>query len=100
MTQTIGIPSGENETVALVSLSPREIDILTFIEEGRGPCEIADELGLTEKTVRNNVFRLCQGLWLNSRVDLMIWARQNPQAKEGKPARAGLRRPPALDKAA
>jgi len=76
----------------LVALSPREIDILSLTCQGKRTREIARRLGLSIRTVDDYTWRLCQGLQLRGRVELIIWGHQNPRALAGVPVHAGLHR--------
>jgi DNA-binding NarL/FixJ family response regulator len=77
----------------LVALSPREIDVLSLTCQGRRTSEIARQLGLSLRTVDSYIWRLCQGLALRGRIELMVWGHQNPKALSGAPAHPGLHRP-------
>jgi DNA-binding NarL/FixJ family response regulator len=77
----------------LVALSPREIDVLSLTCQGKGTREIARRLNLSIRTVNDYIWRLCQGLQLRGRAELIIWAHQNPRALSGAPAHPGLHRP-------
>lgn len=81
---------GRKGQPALVALSRREIDVLFGVARAWRPAEIAEEFGLLTSTVEAYIWRLCQALTLRGKCELMIWVYQNPQALEGKLARAGL----------
>lgn len=90
-----GVPTvtrtpGSKGTPDLVSLSPRETDIVDLVGRGKSPVEIAAALGLSPKTVADYIHLLNQALGLRGRADLMRWCWQNPQIREGKPAHSGL----------
>ena len=75
-----------------MALSRREADVARCVVAGLSYPEIAVELGITEKTAQDYVWRLCQGLWLRSRRELATWCVQNPRAigASRSPAAAGL----------
>lgn len=87
MNRTIGMRRGETD---LVSLSPQEIEVARLVARNKRPREIAEAMDLGPPSVRTYIFRLCQGLGLKGRTELLLWGLQNPQALDGKPARAGL----------
>ncbi len=83
-------------------LTPREEDIVRLVEEGLTNRQIAQELKLSEYTVRNNLFRIFEKLGVSTRVELTLYALNNlvPAAEknDGGPARAAalsLRKRPA-----
>lgn len=71
--QRPSIPDG----VALEGLSPREIDVLQLLAEGKTNREIGESLNLSEKTVRNYVSRIYDVLNLHSRTRAALWATEN-----------------------
>ncbi|MER3401439.1 MAG: DNA-binding response regulator [Thermoflexus sp.] len=59
---------------AFKDLTPRELQILVRIAEGKTNREIAEELFLTEKTVRNYVSIILDKLGLSNRVEAAAYA--------------------------
>ncbi|MFB5660268.1 response regulator [Alteribacillus sp. HJP-4] len=59
------------------SLTPREIDIMRKIGEGRSNKEIADELGLSVGTVKNHISVMLDKLELRDRTQIAIYAIRN-----------------------
>ncbi len=55
-------------------LSEREIQILKLVAQGYTNLEIAAELGLSEKTVRNRLSEIFQKLHLNNRTQAALYA--------------------------
>lgn len=84
--------SNRNGVAPLVALSPREADILRFVVQHRSIPDIAVALDLAPKSVSDYIWRLCQGLGLRSKMELLLWGMQNPGAigEDRLPARAGL----------
>jgi DNA-binding NarL/FixJ family response regulator len=59
------------------ALSQRELDILKLLANGMSNREIAQELFLTEGTVKNYITRILQQLQLRDRTQAALWAQQN-----------------------
>lgn len=78
-------PPGSDDDV-LAGLSPQERRILDFITEGLTNLEIADQLGLAEKTIRNYVSNLLGRLGMRNRTQVAAYLAQ----------RAAGRIPPAM----
>jgi pimeloyl-ACP methyl ester carboxylesterase/DNA-binding CsgD family transcriptional regulator len=60
---------------AFAQLSPRERDILRLLTEGLSNSEIAERLGISEKTVRNHLSHLFDKLGVWSRTQAVVFAR-------------------------
>ena len=56
-------------------LTPRQVEVLRLLEQGRSTKQIAAELHLSTETVRNHVRRLFQALGVNSRLEAVAVAR-------------------------
>ena len=56
-------------------LTPRQVEVLRLLEQGRSTKQIAAELHLSTETVRNHVRRLFQALGVNSRLEAVAAAR-------------------------
>jgi DNA-binding NarL/FixJ family response regulator len=63
------------EDGAFASLSPREREILARLTEGLSNAEIAERLGVSEKTVRNHLSHLFDKLGVWSRAQAIVLAR-------------------------
>jgi DNA-binding NarL/FixJ family response regulator len=59
-------------------LTPRELDVLRLLGEGRANKSIAAALGITERTARTHVSKILAKLGLSSRTQAALWA-----AREG-----------------
>jgi DNA-binding NarL/FixJ family response regulator len=55
-------------------LTPREVDVVTLVGEGKANKEIARELGIRERTARTHVSSALRKLQLSSRTQLALWA--------------------------
>lgn len=58
-------------------LSKREIDVLKLIGQGKNNQEIAQELFLSEGTVKNYVTTILGKLEMRDRIQVALWAQQN-----------------------
>jgi DNA-binding NarL/FixJ family response regulator len=58
-------------------LSQRELEILKLIKQGKNNREIAQELHLTEGTVRNYVSQIFSQLGVRDRIQAVLWAQQH-----------------------
>ena len=63
------------EAAAFAALSPREREVLRLISAGLANAEIAERLGISEKTVRNHVSNLFDKLGVWSRAQAIVFAR-------------------------
>jgi DNA-binding NarL/FixJ family response regulator len=67
----------EEATDELLVLSDRENEILQFVAQGMRNREIADRLGIAEKTVKNHVSNILKALQVNSRTEAAMKAVKN-----------------------
>jgi DNA-binding NarL/FixJ family response regulator len=58
-------------------LTPREFEILRLLAEGLSNKEIAAQLNLSEKTVKNRISEILSKLGVCNRTQAAIWAREN-----------------------
>ena len=56
-------------------LTPRQVEVLRLLEQGRSTKQIAAELHLSNETVRNHIRRLFRALGVNSRLEAVAAAR-------------------------
>ena len=56
-------------------LTPRQVEVLRLLEQGRSTKQIAAELHLSTETVRNHIRRLFRTLGVNSRLEAVAAAR-------------------------
>ena len=67
--------AGRGRTTGGVSrLTPRELEILSLVRRGRRNREIAAELGVEEKTIKNHLNSIYSKLDLGSRIEAMATA--------------------------
>lgn len=64
------------ERMPAVELTPRERDVLLCITQGRSNREIAEELGIAEKTVRIHVSSMLEKMGVRDRTQATIYALQ------------------------
>ncbi len=68
--------SPPDDAVAFPELTPREVQILRLVADQLTNPEIAGRLGLTEKTVRNNVSAIFTKLRVATRAQVIVAARE------------------------
>ena len=56
-------------------LTPRQLEVLRLLEQGRSTPQIAAELHLSTQTVRNHINRLLRALGIHSRLEAVALAR-------------------------
>jgi DNA-binding NarL/FixJ family response regulator len=64
----------QRQTIAFYGLSARELEVLAEVAKGKSNAEIADGLGLAEKTVRNHVSAILTKLGLSNRIEAATYA--------------------------
>jgi DNA-binding NarL/FixJ family response regulator len=57
-------------------LTPRQIEVLRLLEQGRTTTQIAAELHLSHETVRNHIRRLMHRLGAHTRLEAVVLARR------------------------
>lgn len=57
------------------ALSPRQIECLTWVQEGKSSRDIGIILGISHRIVERHVFRACQKLGVKTRLQAVIRAR-------------------------
>jgi PAS domain S-box-containing protein len=57
-------------------LTPRQIEVLRLLEQGRTTVQIADELHLSPETVRNHIRHLMRRLGAHTRLEAVMLARR------------------------
>jgi len=62
------------QTPLLDGLTPRELEVLKLIAGGLTNCEIAEELTISEKTVKNHINNIFSKLHVNDRSQAILYA--------------------------
>ena len=70
------VARGTAAPVALNALTPREVEILERIAQGLDNAQIAAQLTLSEKTVRNHITRIFDKLQVDNRSRAIVLARE------------------------
>ena len=65
-----------NEDPAIATLTPTERKIVVAVGDGLSNKEIADDLGIAEKTVKNHVTSILAKMGLQRRTQVVAWATQ------------------------
>jgi DNA-binding NarL/FixJ family response regulator len=71
----------EPKTARIASLSGREREIITLVGEGFRNQQIADQLFLSEVTIRHHLTSIFKKLCVSDRLELVIYAYQNNLAR-------------------
>ena len=64
-------------TASVTQLTARELDVLTLIGKGRSNAEIADELFISEVTVKSHIGHIFVKLDLRDRAAAIVYAYDN-----------------------
>jgi DNA-binding CsgD family transcriptional regulator len=73
----VGGPRDEDEPPAPhPHLTPRQVQVLRLLEQGRSTKQIAEELHLTPETVRDHIRRLFRALGVHSRLEAVTVGRR------------------------
>ena len=65
----------DTDTAPPAQLTPRQVEVLRLLEQGRSTKQIAAELHLSTETVRNHIRRIFQALGVHSRLEAVAAAR-------------------------
>jgi PAS domain S-box-containing protein len=76
----------EEQTAPPAHLTPRQVEVLRLLEQGRSTKQIAQELHLSPDTVKNHVRHLLRALGVHSRLEAIAAVRRgsSPGARRGK----------------
>ena len=61
-------------TEAVVVLESEEVALLALLADGLAPASVGRRLGLTERTVRRRLNRLCERLGVGTPMQAVVWA--------------------------
>jgi PAS domain S-box-containing protein len=67
--------SDDESTAPPAQLTPRQVEVLRLLEQGRSTKQIAGELHLSTETVRNHIRHILRALGVNSRLEAVAAAR-------------------------
>ncbi len=65
-------------------LTPREEQVVALVAEGLANREIARELNLSEHTIKKYLFRIFEKLGISTRVELVLYAVNNGEARQAE----------------
>jgi DNA-binding NarL/FixJ family response regulator len=68
----------EERTPPPAHLTPRQVEVLRLLEQGRSTKQIAQELHLSTDTVKNHVRHLLRALGVHSRLEAVALVRATP----------------------
>jgi DNA-binding CsgD family transcriptional regulator len=74
MTDTVNAPRTAYDSADL-TLSPRQTECLSWVQEGKSSRDIGIILGVSHRIVERHVFRACQRLGVKTRLQAVIRAR-------------------------
>lgn len=75
-------PRANSSHAPSVALTPRQLDVLRLLGEGKSTHEIAAALGLSTTTVRNHVANLLAALGVHTRLEAVVAARRRGLLEE------------------
>jgi len=65
-------------------LTPREEQVVALVAEGYGNRQIAEELNLSENTIKKYLFRIFDKLGISNRVELVLYAVNNGDPRQAE----------------
>jgi DNA-binding NarL/FixJ family response regulator len=87
------VEAKDNDSLSSLPLSAREIEVLDCVAQGFSNKEIADELYVTEQTVKNHMTSVLRKLDVNDRVQAVLYAVKNGWMEIGPQAYAQVEVP-------
>jgi DNA-binding NarL/FixJ family response regulator len=86
----VHLPPPDQQAVARGRLSPREVEVMHHIARGLSNTDVAQQLGLTEKTVKNHINRIFAKLRVSSRARaIVLWLSTFPPGSSAVPCPVG-----------
>ncbi|NUS41478.1 MAG: response regulator transcription factor [Terrabacter sp.] len=79
---------GSDKDALTKHLTPKEEQVLSLVAEGLTNRQIAERLGVAEKTVKNYVSTLLAKLGVESRTQAAVMAARRPMTDDGRPGRS------------
>ena len=77
-------PDAEYRSERMQTLSPREVEVLRLVVDGKSNSEVAAALFLTEYTVKTHMTRILQKLELRDRVQAVVYAYESGFIRPGR----------------
>lgn len=66
----------QNREGTKIRLTPREVEVLELVREGKDNAFIAKTLCLTDQTIRNYCYLIYEKIGVTTRTEALIWARE------------------------
>ncbi len=82
------VPVRATNPEAVEPLTAREKDVYRLVAEGLSNRDVADQLGLSERTVKNYLFHIFDKLGISTRVELVLHATAHDREKSVRSASA------------
>lgn len=73
-----------------VTLSPRQSECLSWVQQGKSSRDIASIIGLSHRMVERHVFKACQRLGVRTRLQAVLRARSLGLIQDPQPDRSRL----------
>ena len=80
--------ASDDHELPLAELTPRELSVLEGIAGGMDNAELADSLGVSEKTVRNHITRIFDKIRVKHRYEAIVLAREAGLGRNSRPTRS------------
>jgi DNA-binding NarL/FixJ family response regulator len=77
-------PNAGHQSERMQTLSPREVEVLRLVVDGKSNSEVAAALFLTENTVKTHMTRILQKLDVRDRVQAVVYAYESGFVQPGR----------------